>query len=163
MQKKGSLHYLAYSLTLDPAEEIRGAITDAAARSWQELQSLDKLVDEQAEGLAAEVRDTQVVVSGAGASYRTAEVELPATYENSYAVATGTEDADPEVTYTDSAWCEAKEAYEENVDKAVQARILNIGHIELYKTSELAERVKNYGICIGSLSFLLYKFAEMRY
>lgn len=158
MQKEG-LHSLAYSLTLDPAEEIRGALEDITGKNWQEL-SLDKLVEESAEGLEAELKDAQVQVTDHEASYRTETAALPENYANEY----GAEDA--EVSYRfnpDVAWEEAKEVYEDEVEKRAHANIIQANFLPVYPTAEMSERVKNYGISIGSLSFVLYDIKQRNF
>ncbi len=161
MQKEG-LHYLAYSLTLDPAEEIRGALEDVAGKRCQELHSLDQLL-EDAEGsaLEAELKDAPVRVTGNEAQYRTDSIELPENYANEYG---GREDV--EVSYAfnpDVAWEEAKEAYEDEVEKRIQSSIIQANFLPVYPTAEMSERVKNYGISIGSLSFVLYDIKQRNF
>jgi hypothetical protein len=148
------LHQLAYSLTLDPAEEIRGALESAAQKSWQELQSLDKILEERAAGIEADVQDAPVRVGKNEASYRTDDVELPENYRHASYDAN-----EAVVSYAfnpDVAWDDARQLYEEQLDQQAHFAILQSKFIPVHKTAEEAERVKNYGISIGSLSFVLY-------
>ena len=158
------LHELAYSLTLDPSEEIRGALADVSTKSWNELQSLDKLVAESMpDGIEAEVADAQVYARGNEASYRSEAVELPLNYRDSGTKAAD-DDEDAEVSYAfcpDIAWTEARQEYEHEVEKRVEANILKMDFMPVYSSSEMAERVKNYGISIGSLSFVLYDIKQL--
>jgi hypothetical protein len=148
------LHQLAYSLTLDPAEEIRGALESAAQKNWQELQSLDKILEEKPDGIEAELQDTPVYVEKNTASYRSDAVELPENYRHA-----AHDYPDAEVTYTfnpDVAWDEARQLYDAQLDSQAQASILQSKFVPVHKSAEEAERVKNYSISIGSLSFVLY-------
>jgi hypothetical protein len=148
------LHRLAYSLTLDPAEEIRGALESAAQKSWQELRSLDKILEERADGIEAEVQDAPVYVRDNGASYRADDVELPENYRHA-----AYDSPDAEVSYSfnpDVAWDEARQLYDAQLDGQAQASILQSKFVPNHKSAEEAERVKNYSISIGSLSFVLY-------
>ncbi len=153
MGKEG-LHYLAYSLTLDPAEEIRGALENVASKNWQELQSLDKLLEDtpDPETLEAEVQDVQVYANGSGAQYQTDDAELPANYQHS---SYSTPDAEQDVSY--AGWQEAAEAYEQELDTQVAASIWKMNYTPTYASAEEADRVENYKTSLGwAMRFLLY-------
>lgn len=144
MGKEG-LHELAYSLTLDPAEEIRGALTDVARKSWQELQSLDKLVDSPVEGLEAEVGDALVYARGSEANYRIEAAELPSNYRDSGYKAADDDDADAEVAYA----VEAQKTFEKELDDQIHYSMLNLAHVKEYRSAEHRDRVENHKISLG--------------
>ncbi len=149
MQKEG-LHSLAYSLTLDPAEEIRSALEDVARKDWR---SLDTLLEETPDGLEAEVQDAPVLTAGNEAQYRTDTVALPENYQDSGYTAAD-DDGDAEVSYAHE---ETAERYEHEVKEHVQAQQLKMCHIELYPSAEIAERVENHKVSMGyAMRFLLY-------
>jgi hypothetical protein len=158
--KKEGLHELAYSLTLDPAEEIHGAIEQAAAKSWKELPSLDKLLEEplQAETLDAEVQEAPVKVAGAEAGYRSDTIALPENYQQNPYSARG-DDEEAEVSYQLSPavnWMDAGAVYEQEIAEKAYARVLKQSHIEIYPTAEIAERVENHKLSLGwAMRFLL--------
>jgi hypothetical protein len=154
------LHYLAYSLTRDPAEEIRGALAEASAKSWSELQSLDKIVEQSLpEGIEAEVADAPVAYEDNGATYQTEAVELPPNYQDS-GYNSSTDDDDADVSYSgnvDTAWEQAGETYERQVEERVRARILKLGYEERFVSSEQKERVENYTMVVGfGMNCILY-------
>ena len=152
--KREGLQYLAYSLTHDPVAEIQGALTDVSSKSWQELQSLDKLVSESApEGtLEAEVQDAPVYVSGSEANYRVEASELPINYQDSGYKAADDDD-DAEVAYAD---VEAQKTFEKELDDQIHYSMLNLAHVKEYRSAEHRERVENHKISLGyAMRFLL--------
>jgi len=159
MRKEG-LHELAYSLTLDPAEEIRGALVDVAAKNWQELHSLDKLLGDTAEKdtLEAEVKDASVVMTGNEASYRTDTVRLPENYKDSGYKTAADDDEDAEVDYASHAdgMVQAQKTFEKEIEEKVHFLMLNLAHIKQYTSAEHRERVENHKISLGyAMQFLL--------
>jgi hypothetical protein len=155
------LHYLAYSLTRDPAEEIRGALAEASAKSWSELQSLDKIVENSLpEGIEAEVVDAPITYENNSASYRAEAAELPSNYQDSGYKSATDDDDDAEVSYSgnvDTAWEQAGETYERQVEERVRARILKLGYEERFVSSEQKERVENYTMVVGfGMNCILY-------
>lgn len=148
MRKEG-LHALAYSLTLDPAEEVRGALADAAAKNWQELRSLDKLLGDTAGSeLEAEVEDAPVVTTGNEANYRTDAIELPANYNDSGYKRAGDDDEDAEVDYADGAAAAVK-SFVKEIAEELHYSMLHLAHIKHYTSAEHRERVENHKISLG--------------
>ncbi|MEM4240202.1 MAG: hypothetical protein QXK08_03345 [Candidatus Woesearchaeota archaeon] len=155
--KKEGMHYLAYSLTLDPEEEIKGAIEDVKSN---EPKSLDNVVNEESTGLEAAVEDAQVVYRGNDASYRSDAVELPENYKDSRYKSADDDESGQEVSYsfgTDPAMREAAVEYDKEVDGIIRAKILKTRYEEHHVSAEAAERAANYKLIIGkSMSFLLF-------
>jgi hypothetical protein len=150
--KKEGMHYLAYSLTLDPKEEILGAIEDAKSLP----DSLDKIVEEEAKGI--EVEKAPVQYSGNEVSYRIDTVPLSENYKDSGYRAENDDSDDAEVSYAlDEAERTAAEAYEKEVEAKILNDKLKIGNVNMYKSAELAERAEIHKICQGAaMSFLMY-------
>lgn len=153
------LHYLAYSLTRDPAEEICGALAEVSAKSWSEL-SLDNIVTEALpDGIEAEVADAPVTYQDNTASYRAEAAELPSNYKDS-GYKSATDDDDAEVSYSgnvDVAWEQAAETYEQQLDAKITADILKVGYEKKFVSSEQKERVENYNMVAGfGMNCLLY-------
>ncbi len=154
------LHYLAYSLTRDPTEEIRGALADVSAKTWSEL-SLDKIVESALpDGIEAEVLDAPVSYQDNKASYRAEATELPSNYQDSGYKSATDDDDDAEVTYSgnvDVAWEQAAETYEQQLDAKITADILKVGYEKKFVSSEQKERVEHYNMVAGfSMNCLLY-------
>lgn len=152
------LHELAYSLTLDPAEEIRGAVSDVSTKSWNELQSLDTLVAESMpDGIEAEVMDAPVYARGSEASYRSEAVELPMNYRDSGYKAADDDDADAQVTYTqqDSS-VQAQKTFQREIEEKMHFDMLQLQHEAHYASVEQRERVDIRKIEMGyAMRFLL--------
>lgn len=154
--KKQGLHYLAYSLILDPEEEIRGAIE--AVKEEGRLETI--VAGEKTEGIEASVAEAPVLYHENSASYKADTVELPENYKDSGYKAPNDDDDDVEVDYafeTDHAQCEAAKDYVKEIDKQVFANALGISHAPSYSTAEERERMENYKMSLGmGICFLLY-------
>ncbi len=155
--RDAGLHGLAYCLTLDPAEEIRCALEQAANSGWRELGSLDKVLTEVSDGtIEAKVDDAPVRVSENTASYRSEAVELPENYQDSpYEQESGAE-----VSYNapNVDWNDAEVIYDKELDQQAFCAAFKIPHGRpVYHSAEVAERVEARKIEAGfSMSFLLY-------
>ena len=165
MKKEGlqcSEHTLEHSLSHDTSMEIRQALHDAALRTWNELQSLDAVVErELPDGIERE--DTRVYQHGNEAGYQTAQAELPVNYEASEYKQQDEEDKKPTYNFTltpsDVMWEAPAEAYEKQLDVKAFTEIMRSHHQEIYPTAEMASRVEMYKICLGfAARFLLYTF-----
>ena len=153
------LHYLAHRLLRDPREEIAGALEEVTNKTWTELRGKDVSV------LEAEVKDVQVKVEENNARYNTHADSLPENYKDAGGRAPDDDEDDAEVSYAkpDAGWDTAKKDYEKDVEKRVQANIMGNAFFPVYPTAEMAERVKNYSIAIGSLSFVMYEIKSKNF
>lgn len=155
------LHGLAYALTLAPEQEILSALDQVASQTWSELQSLDKLVAEETEGIAALVDDAPVTATETGASYRNDSAPLPDNYRHlpydkpQEAVAEETE-----AVYNFTAGDQVvAHVIEQQIDRQIFAKQMNLGvtYVDLHPTAEMAARVDCYKAGQGlSMSFLRY-------
>jgi hypothetical protein len=153
------LHGLAYALTLAPEQEILSALDQVAAQSWSELQSLDKLVAKEYDGIAALVDDAPVIATGSGASYRQDNAPLPENYRHlpyDKPQEAATEEVEAVYNFTAGDQVVAN-VIEQQIDQAIFANHVRISYIEMQPTAELAARVDCYKAGQGlSLSFLRY-------
>jgi hypothetical protein len=157
MQKEGFsasyLHYLANKLTHDPREEIQGALEDIVAVTPDELRKESSVIE-------ICVQDASACAEGSTAQYQVITAALPENYAREYAVATRKEDDQPQVSHAfnpDVAVQDAAQAYGRELDAQIWAKILNIGHVEIYPTAEKATRVEHYKLALGwAMRFLLY-------
>ncbi len=150
------LHYLAYLLTLDPAEEIRGAVEDARSKNWQELPSIDKILEEApASEIEAAVEQAPVVYKGNEASYRIDAAPVQENYKDSGYKAPSDNDDDAEVSYSSEQ--ETAKVYDQELDAQMFANVWKQEFKPIYATAEMAERMENYKLSIGlAASFLNY-------
>ena len=164
MKKEGlqcSEHTLEHSLSHDTNREIRQAVHDAALRTWNELQSIDAVVErELPDGVERE--DTRVYQHGNEAGYQTEQAELPVNYEASEYKQQDEEDKKPAYNFTltpsDVMWEAPAEAYERQMDLKAHNEMIREGHLEYYPTAEMATRVANYKLLLGyAMSFFIYK------
>lgn len=151
MKKEEGLHYLAYSLTLDPAEEVRGAIDEVVKA---ELNNIEK-----PGGIEAAVADAPVAYSGNEASYRAESAPLPENYRDSGYKAANDDDDDAEVSYAlnpDAGWQEAKQECERQMDKEIQAAALNVSYEPVYKDGASRIAAQAFKFVNRFLGFILY-------
>lgn len=167
---KEDLHDLACFLALDAAVEILGAIERVSSTPWDELRSLDNILESDPDENAVEVdvQDAPVYSTCYELAYRTDTVELPENYHGSYAV-----DADDEVDLSysagsDQAMVEAAELYERQLDGEVFANNWKvavdwkIGMEYVYPSAEVGERVENYKLSLGyGVRFLLKTIKDL--
>lgn len=155
--RDAGLHTLAYSLTLDPTEEVRGAIDAVANKPGDEL-SLDKLVAETSnDTIEAKLDDVPVRVNENTASYRTDAVELPENYQDSPYDSSQDES---EISYSAPSidWNDAEAVYEAELDQRAFCDRFKIPQAKpVYHSAEVAERAEIHKIEKGySMQFLEY-------
>jgi hypothetical protein len=159
--KKEGIHYLAYSLTLDPEEEIRGAIDEAKQGG------LEVIVEEEKQGIEAAVAETPVLYHDNSASYKSDAVELPENYKDSGYRAADDDDDNVEVNYafeTDHAQREAEKTYIKEIDAQIVAKMFGLAYEVMYGTAEEMERVENYKQSLGNgVRFLLYDMRALNF
>jgi hypothetical protein len=162
MQKEGNhslgyFHNLAHRLLGDPREEIKGALEEAASKSWRELHGKEE------SSLEAEVREVKVQRAGLGADYRTTDTELIANYRgNEYNISTGREDDQPEMEYAFNAnvgWHKAKVEYEQQMQEDIRASVLKSVPRATYKDGKSRIAAETYRLVNRFLTFILWDIA----
>ncbi len=161
--KKQGLHYLAYSLILDPEEEIRGAIEEVKEQG--RLETI--IAEEKTEGIEAAVAEMPVLYHENAASYKSDAVELPENYRDSGYKAPNDDDDYVEVNYafeTDHAQCEAAKDYVKEIDEQLFANLFGMQNTKAYATAEIRDRVENYKQALGNgIRFLLYDMRALTF
>ena len=156
MKKEEGLHYLAYSLTLDPVEEIKGAIDEVVNTELKNISASAK------SGIEAAVDGAPVVYSGNEASYRADSAPLPDNYKDFGGKATN-DDEEAEVSYNVNAgWDEAKKECEKQLDNEVKAAALNISYEPVYKDGAARIAAQAYRFVNRFLTFILYDIKAMQ-
>jgi hypothetical protein len=163
--KKEGLHYLAYSLTLDPGEEIRGAIEEVSKGSSTDSR-LEKIVeDAPVKGIEAAVEGAHLLYRDNKASYSSEAAELPPNYKDSGYKAPQDDDDEPEVTYsTDAAVEEEAKSYVKEIDDRIFANTLGLGSERHFLSSQEKQQSEFYRMSIGyAVQFLLYNMRALTF
>ena len=158
------LHHLAYSLTLDPEEEIRAALEEEVSDG--EPRSLEGMVKEAGDdGLDAAVAEAPVIYHDNRASYRSDAVELPENYKDSGYRSADDDDDYVEVRYAfENAEQKAAGAYETQIEEQVFNNALGLHRWQSYASADEMERVENYKTSLGyAKRFLLYAMKALTF
>jgi hypothetical protein len=158
---KNGLHYLAYSLTLDPEQEILGAIEEVSNSA-----GLEKIVKEEpVKGIEAAVEDAPVLYQDNKASYSSEPAELPSNYKDSGYKAAQDDDDEPEVVYNaDFAVEEEAKNYVKEIDEKIFANTLGLTSARHYSSAEEQEQAEFYKTSLGfSKRFLLYSMRALTF
>ena len=162
---KNGLHYLAYSLTLDPEQEILGAIEEVSKEAFTDSR-LEKIVKEApAKGIEAAVEDAPVIYQDNKASYRSEPAELPSNYKDSGYKAPQDDDDSPEVNYSpDFAVEEEAKEYAKEIDTQIFANTLGFNEERQYSSSDEKQQAEFYKMSLGfGIRFLLYTMRSLTF
>jgi hypothetical protein len=163
--KKEGFHNLAYSLTLDPEQEILGAIEAVSAEA--PAGRLEKILgDDPVKGIEAAVDEAPVIYSGNEASYRSDAVELPENYKDSGYRSPKDDDDEAEVVYASPDFAVEEEAknYVKEIDTQIFANTLGFNLERDYKSSEEKEQAEFYKMSLGfGVRFLMYTLRALTF
>ncbi len=155
---KNGLHYLAYSLTLDPEQEILGAIEEVSKEAFTDSR-LEKIVKEApAKGIEAAVEDAPVIYHDNKASYHSEPAELPSNYKDSGYKAPQDDDDKVDVNYnTDVVIEEEAKNYIQEIDEQIFAKAIGFTSERHHSSAEAQEQAEFYKMSLGfGIRFLLY-------
>jgi organic radical activating enzyme len=158
---KNGLHYLAYSLTLDPEQEILGAIEEVSNSA-----GLEKIVKEApAKGIEAAVEDAPVIYQDNSASYRSEAAELPSNYKDSGYKAAQDDDDKVDVNYNTDVIIEEKaKEYVKEIDTQIFANTLGFNEERSYSSLNEKQQAEFYKMSLGfGVRFLLYTMRALTF
>ncbi|MEM4246753.1 MAG: hypothetical protein QXR48_04290 [Candidatus Woesearchaeota archaeon] len=159
--KKEGLHQLAYSLTLDPEEEILNALEEAKGQSRLEV----IVEDDEKAGLEASIAEAPVLYCDNSASYSSDAVELPENYKDSGYRAKNDDYDNVEVRYElEDMEQVTAEAYDKQIDDQVFLNAIGLHYEQTYASADEMERVESYKISLGyAKRFLIYAMKALTF